>query len=266
LGETKGLPGLLPHWEDDRRLTLDGDKAVVILDLDAKLVPKPLPGYGYPFYHYDGQTRLVAFCQKRYSAAWRRWVSTMAKLEKPAKLGEFLGVYPPIMKPKPREFLLLRSLGIPPLYDSLGQLPVLACSPDGAFLARPVWFPYELNVQPFGPEDRAWRQITLPGTYLEVFEANSGTRVWRSGPMLPRPRRLPANRGLQNPPEYPWTQPTVLDLRWSPDGRYLSFTTHGNPTHPEIRRDTVTVVEVGTWKTALRFVGAKSAFVIPRPG
>jgi hypothetical protein len=159
------------------------------------------------------------------------------------------------------EYTLMRSKGLPLASAWRGELPLLpllsfSVSPDGKRVAfTDMW----LDAPPIAVEtDGREMTVSAPGGRVEVFDMTSGLRLWRAE-IAAKPRQLPKPRGRMNPSEKPWISPWVGDLRWSPDGRYLSFTLYDGLSPAAI------IVDTASWQECLRIPDAMDAFVLPEP-
>jgi hypothetical protein len=98
--------------------------------------------------------------------------------------------------------------------------------------------------------------LNVGGSRLEVVQTRTGLHVWNT--QAP-PRSVPVPKGepAVNPSPLPWVTPLYRNVRWSGDGRYLSFTLYDDPS------PTVILVDTATWKEVLRIPNAMNAFVLP---
>ncbi len=272
LGETPGLPWIsqfspLPYWDywdHHYRLVMVPDSCVFTPDLGtlsgavrspATSVPDtsspgPLSGY---------EDRLTAYCEQHHQAEAEHLRSAFAKLASEMEVGH-LGFEDPAKHP----YLLLRCLGIPSVRN-LGRegwsIPTIhaACSPDGTIIAYADRWRHEGLPSPEGrlSDHYGW------GARLDVFEVATGRRVWYAR-RASVPRWIPeAFRSAR--PSGEWSYPRFADLRWSPDGRCLSFTTCDDLYDMSEASCSVTVLDVQEWRPVLNLPNASNAFVVTPP-
>jgi len=272
LGETPGLPWLsalspLPYWDywdDHYRLVLVPLRCIFTPDRGTLWGALPGPETSVPAASArgplgDAQDRLSADCDQRHQAEGEHLRSAFAKLSNEMDVG-YLGVENPADHP----YLLLWSLGIPSVRN-LGRqgwgIPTnhAACSPDGTLIAYADRWRHEGLASPEGqlPPNYGW------GARLDVFDVATGRRLWYAR-RASVPRWIPeAFRTARHASG--WTAPLFADLRWSQDGRFLSFTTceDAYDTSPVSR--SVTVLDVEGWRPLLHLPNASSAFIITPP-
>jgi len=133
---------------------------------------------------------------------------------------------------EPRDFLLLRSFGIPGLGVLYGSkvhpiiLPTIALSPDDQMLAGSYLGD---TVRLRAPANGGSKEITLATSRLDVFRVADGQRLWTTQ-VRPRARPVARTGGpMVNPAVLPWISPDFADVRWSRDGHYLSFSILDDP-------------------------------------
>ena len=129
--------------------------------------------------------------------------------------------------------------------------PTVAVSPDCRFIARAA-------VLRSGEVVTLARRHQLGDTStfearLDVYELSSGRRLW--GIAIPWAATLVGDVAIARP--YTRDEAWLGDLRWSGDGRYLSFTWHQG------QRDSVSLVDASRWTEVWRLGNASNAFVIP---
>jgi len=273
LGETPGLPWISPisplpywdYWDDHYRLVLVPDSCVFTPDLGA--VSGALPGPETPVPEPPAlgrldrdQERLTAYCEQHHQAEAAHLRSAFAKLGSEMAVG-YLGFEDPATGP----YVLLRCLGIPSVRN-LGRegwsfpTPHAACSPDGTLIAYADRWMHEGLPAPEGhlPVSYGW------GARLDVFEVATGRRLWYAR-RASVPRWIPeAYRSAQR--SAGWTAPRFADLRWSLDGRYVSFTTCEDLYTSSQASSSVTVLDVAMlWRPVLNLPNASNAFIITPP-
>jgi hypothetical protein len=272
LGETPGLPWLsalspLPYWDrwddHDRLVLLPGscfftpDLSTLWGALPGPETPIPEPSARGPL--GDAQDRLTAYCEQHHQAEAEHLRAAFAKLANEMEVG-YLGFDDPGASP----YLLLLSLGIPSA-RSMGRdgwsIPTrhAACSPDGRLIAYADTWKHQGLPTPEGH---------LPSSYgtgarLDVFDVATGRRLWYARrPSAPR-WVSEASKTVRQPIE--WTHPRFADLRWSRDGRYLSFTTCEDLYSASEPSCNVTVLDVAQLRPVLYLPNGSNAFVITPP-
>jgi hypothetical protein len=275
LGETPGLPwisALSPlaywdRWDYHHRLVLVPGSCVFTPDLGS--LSGALPGAETPIpepsargSYGDARERLTAYCEQHHQAEREHLRTAFAKLAGEMEVG-YLGAEDPATSPH----LLLTSLGIPS-ERSFGRdgwsVPVrqAACSPDGRLIAYADTWRHELLPSPDGQTTTGYGL----GARLDVFDVATGERLWYT-------RRASVSRWI--PDVYKsarggvaGTHPRFAHLRWSRDGRYLSFTTCENLYSASEPSCSVTVVDVTQFRlrpVVLHLPNASNAFVITPP-
>jgi len=106
----------------------------------------------------------------------------------------------------------------------------------------------------------------VDGARLRVVEIRSKRQLWyyQVFPRALEDAEYPGGRWipLADPPMPLWTGTSIEDLRWSADGRYLSFTLYDDPRYmPAV--PTVHVMDTDTWQEVLLIPNAMDAFVLP---
>jgi len=271
LGETPGYPWLsalspFPYWEywdDQYRLVLVPGSCVFTPDpgtlsgaLPGPEIPVPEPSaLSLP----DARDRLTAYCEQHHQAAMEHLRSAFAKLADEMDVG-----YPGFEDPAVSPDLLLVSLGIPSAW-CMGMegwgIPMrhAACSPDGRLIAYADRWRHEGLPTPEGPAPTHYGW----GARLDVFDVATGRRLWYAR-RASVPRWVPeVYKSVRYQIE--WTHSYFADLRWSPDGRYLSFTTCDLPYYGFRSSHNVTVLDVAQWRPVLCLPNASNAFVITPP-
>ena len=252
LGHGSGVGGnarMLPYWIDNERVVLEGDGADSIFDVRTEKLSRPLPrdkdyGDDYERRMAVETARLLAYCRGHYPAELKALGLALEKIGKQLGLEDYLRGDPRT----PPEYLLLRCLGIPGLYElsrygdaSVSRIdgfrvPHVAVSPDATRVA--VAFVHN-------------RALSRVDARLDVFDVASGRRLW--GASIPAtPWRQAPSFGSVVPH---FTAPRFTEIRWSRDGRYLSFTAR-------VPDEWVAVMDTSTWREALRIPNATNAFVI----
>lgn len=250
LGESRGEAAFLPRWEDHQHVRLIGDESAAVFDVAAGRQAGGLP---MQIMAGHSEEALLEY-SRRYHAQDKECLScALTRLEAESKALASVSV-----RMEPDGYIVLRSSGIPGL-DKLRPLrppwarPSAACSPDGSLVACAGWWQYLPS--PRDIADGAPVGDIAFGGGLGIVEVASGTLVWHLE-VAPRylPGRVPDYH--VNPPVSPWTSPTFRDLRWSHDGRYLSWTLHDDPS------PRVIVVDTTSWREVLRIPDAMNAFVL----
>jgi hypothetical protein len=274
LGETPGFPWLsalspLPYWDrwdDHNRLVLlpgscffTPDLSTMWGELPGRETPIPEPSairlYG------DARERLTAYCEQHYPAETAHLRSALAGLADEMEVG-YLGGEDPAASPH----LLLTSLGIPSERSLFGRdgwsifIRHAACSPDGKLIAYADTWRHECLPTPEGRVPMGYGR----GARLDIFDVATGRRLWYTR-RASIPRRMPEGYRSVGASEQQWTLPHFADLRWSRDGRYLSFTTCENLYNALGPSCSVTVVDVEQWRPALYLPNGSNAFVVTPP-
>jgi hypothetical protein len=280
IGQTAGLPLLLPSWQDNQHVelagevTLGGDRELAVFDLGSRKLSRPLPvvkqngayDRDYGVDHWVARTRLEGY-------AHRHLLPELTLLYHALNAGRADGgiglVSPGIVEDthgdlaEPPEYLLLRATGIP----TLGELakhpayhrPQFACTPDGSAIAY-CWVYQQVK----GDYWTAWYGTDPVG---QPLKRGVYARVDVHGFSPPHDHVLAVAQWPGVGPLWPQslipvlsaTFPVFLDLRWSRDGRYLSFT---EAIQPQLD-STVKVFDTATWTQVLSIPHAWNAFVIP---
>ena len=274
LGETPGVPWLsdlspLPYWdywENHSRLVVVPGTCIYTPDLGS--LRGALPDPEAPISetsarggHGSAGERLSAYCEQHHRAEAEHLRLAFAKLANEMEVG-YLGFYDPAATPH----LLLMSLGIPagrhPGRDGGWSVPSreAACSPDGRLIAHADRWRHEgLST----PEKREVPTYYGLGARLDVFDVATGRRVWYARrASVPRwvSQRYQSVRSSME-----WTAPRFSDVRWSRDGRYLSFTTSEEIYQGSGLWCSVTVLDVVEWRPVLHLPNASNAFVVVPP-
>jgi hypothetical protein len=275
LGETPGLPWIsalspLPYWDrwdHHHRLVLAPGSCVFTPDVGS--LSGALPGPETPIReasargpYGDARERLTAYCEQHHRAEGEHLRAALAKPAGEMEVG-YLGAEDPTASPH----LLLTSLGIPS-ERSMGRhgwsifMRHAACSPDGRLLAYADTWVHELLP---GPEDQAPTGYGL-GARLDVFDVATGQRLWYAR-RASVPRWIPAMYESAQPSGRS-TYTRFADLRWSRDGRYLSFTTCEGIYSTSQTSYSVTVLDVTELRlrpVVLHLSNGSNAFVITPP-
>jgi hypothetical protein len=179
----------------------------------------------------------------------------------PAELGlaDYLMV---ISHPETPDDLLLRPLGVVGLWGRWVRYdktvwPSIAISPDRRLIARAGVLKAGQTFQ----LRRWWSEEEGPdvsNTFearADVFDVSSGRHVW--GISVSRPSTGPVAVSVSVSVQECWFN----DVRWSEDGRYLSFTWN----QPPFGYSWVSVVDASTWREVLRVCNGSNAFIVPDP-
>ncbi len=278
IGQTDGVPLLLPYWLDNRRVelsgdvTLEGDRQITIFDVDTRKLSRPLPVVRQKDVYTSGvakwvaKTRLEAYAQRHmlpqlaslYRAAnWSVQEGGMGGL--PTGIRE--SVHGELAEPY--EYLLLRPSGIP----GLGRLdaspryhrPQFACAPDRSAVAY-AWLyrqPEERGPISTYRTDASGNELGR-GVYARIDVHWSAPRRDRAVIVVQWPPadwafRVPGLIGLGPGSGLPY----FYSLRWSSDGRYLSVT---ETDKSGVR---VRVFDTSGWHEVLTIPDAYNAFVVP---
>jgi hypothetical protein len=276
VGEQPGRVGLLPFWLDDDRLSLEKGCQDTVFDARTGTLAAPLPPVAASLERPNqGEERYIDPLQPHDAEAfeWRHLYVEHHFAAEMAELRAFLGMsetawgmapylrttkWPP---PDSPETLLLRPLGVVKLHGHRSfqaNWPSVAVSPTHALIARSA-------VIEVGR--RNTRTIVFQA-HLDVYDLHSGERVWGTAIAHDLSRR---GHGMMPSPfadnvylDFPNTsEPWFGALRWSSDGKYLSFT---NPVTVNGQRTAnATVVDARTWRQVLVLEDASDVFVVPRP-
>ena len=266
----QGLSGYLPVWLDNDRLQLEKGDLRATYDVRTGKLSPALPAESKPPADYyeahdrdvDEETTEAVAWRKQYLAQYfpdDRRVLDEALRTLPTELG-LMGYLRErdVSHLDARDDLLLRPVGVVGLWGPWVRYdkrvwPSIAISPDQKLVAR-------TGVVASGKVftlDRAWSTEKGPwgsNTFearVDVYELSSRTHLW--GMSVPRPSTSATDVSVSD--HDCWFN----DIRWSQDGRYLSFTWH----QPPYGYDRVVVVDALTWREVLRVSNASNAFVAP---
>ncbi|NIM06826.1 MAG: hypothetical protein GTO55_09820 [Armatimonadetes bacterium] len=269
IGKVPGKAWLLPYWQDSGHIALMGEiEEKTVFDVETEQLCRPLPQGGRresdAAASKASENRLVSYCQDYHPKDWKYLQLAISGLEKQLELSDYYSHL--FVAKEPREYLILRTLGIPScglLQPQCGgrhfKAPRVAFSPDYSVIARSYAWQSEPAKQRSGSVAR--EKAIGSGVHLEIFEVGSGKRVWSIG-FASKPRVLPKGWPFINPPPLPFTTPEIWDTRFSADGRYLSFTTSDEDVGSGY---IVRIVDTANWQEVLRLSDATNAFVIPMP-
>jgi hypothetical protein len=253
---------LLPAWLDNEHAALEGDTARVIFDVKTQQLSGHLPQVE-PYHEDQYDTwrkmriaRVVAYLHEHYPQQTQAWLRFARQHNNELAAGGF------VADPnEPVETLLFRKNGLTSLgiianrdrYTETGYagMPASAAvSPDGKLIACAGAFHYRNVGYSFYQADAR----------LGVFAADSGKLIWSTS-IAARKRRQEGVTVTTSVP-LPFTQPEIRELRFSADGRYLSYTgTAEEDDYSEI----VHVIDTSTWKEIVRVPNAEDAFIMPAP-
>jgi len=248
---------VLPRWMDNTHVALEGPRATTCFDLNTDTPTRPDAHiqHDYPDQKAwdEAQSRLLSHSRSHYALDLRRCLSAVERLTSELKLSEDASYSPS----EPIEYAYLRPLGIPGLHELRRYFaPALAISssPDGAMLARAdQGVTRRLRIPPTNGYPQ---EIDAAGARLEVFEVASGRRLW-GVELAPKPRRVTTPPNVEEfPGRPPWVSPSFEDVRWSPDGQYLSFTIYDDPAPSAV------VVSTSSWDEVLRIHNGLNPFVL----
>jgi len=161
-------------------------------------------------------------------------------------------------KPETLDDLVLRPMGVVGLWGRWVRWdkrvwPSLAISPDHRLIARAgvlrTGQVFELR-RWWNTEDGP-KAVNTFDARVDVYELSSRRRLWG----ISVPRQSTGSTDISVDPQECW----FSDIRWSRDGRYLSFTWH----QPPYGYDSVSVIDASTWREVLRVPNASNAFVVP---
>jgi hypothetical protein len=285
IGKTEGDAWLLPYWDDSTHLALEGDIAQKgdsersVFDLMTRQLSRPLPRWEWTQLPLVGvapwvaRTRLEVYAQRHL----RSDLNCLSKALNMITGGPGMGLDAAVdgRLRQPPEYLLLRSMGIP----SMGELsladrhyfyPAVACSPDHTTVAY-AWICEKAARDSPSPRylcDRGTCAAIKEGVYARVDVFTLTTGDYANVSRIQWEGWKPSAGASESPETWPpWNEPRVAipgyrqpnfgDLRWSRDGKYLSFTTYG------MGKPSVTILETGTWKEVAHIPDALDAFVVP---
>jgi hypothetical protein len=264
IARASGEGGYLPYWLDARRVALEkGDKRLVFDVLTrarvGALPPAYIDRYG-PTRDIDSQHAVPIrwrhdYLARHYAPELQCLRSALRSLEAQLQVADYL-LWGRGYEPDTPEDLLLRPLRV---VDRTGYnagksaWPSIACSPDGKRIARAVVLP--------------GRRIGVGGAAIaagavariDVFALPSGERLW--GEAINWQRALIGDVVGGAPARL--REPFFADVRWSPDGKYLSYSVYRELRMNGEASDAVSVVDAVTWREVFTAVGATSAFVVP---
>jgi hypothetical protein len=102
----------------------------------------------------------------------------------------------------------------------------------------------------------------MDGVRLRVVDVVSGKILFQYE-AFPKAIEYPVGGFRMRQPDLPLFTSTVLeDLRWSPDGQYLSFTVYDDPEYKH-EIPAVHIIDAQTWKETLCIPNAINAFILP---
>jgi len=257
LGEMDGFPELLPYWRDDQHVVLEGHGGPVMFYVNAKAYKWPFRQNPGPKAYEEFRARLAGFGKRYYSADRTVLFHALKALGRELGLAEYLNRN----SSEPREYLFLRSIGIPgqrQLRDPImsPRFAKMAISPDRKLVARAYAREPERVSVPRG--DSKSVEISLLGSRLDVFRIRSRELLW-STKTRPRPRRFPKGGPRVFPSMLPWVEPSFSHMRWSANGRYFTFTTD------DIPAPSITVMDALTWTEIIHIESAGNAFAVSSP-
>jgi len=275
IGQTEGLPLLLPHWVDGRRVELDGDvtlggdRETTVFDLGSGKLSRPLRRVRQSRVYESGVAQWVARARLEVYAQ-RHLLPELACLYRALNLGwpEGIGGPPPGISEalygelaEPPEYLLLRATGIP----GLGGLdsgppyhrPQFTCAPDRSAVAYAWVYQQSEERSPsaiYGTDSSG--KALKPGVYARIDVHRFSAPHQRVVLVTQWPGARPLRTGGLIPRGPTPVFPDFSDLRWSMDGHYLSFSQWGQ------RYPTVRVFDTSGWNEVLAIPHAHNAFVI----
>jgi hypothetical protein len=257
LATTHGRIALLPHWLSDTELVLMGEGGAETRIAVGAPGPLALP----PISRDGGQKARDEYRRRYCQTEHDELLSALQKSEDELGLRGFHELMDERRWQWAVSDMVLWPLGMPRL-DTLWiygyRRPQASFSPDGTLLALADAWTEAPAVEVWHGDEKV--TIHTSGARLVVYRAATGQRVWAQM-TPPKPRRLPENGPRVNPSPMPWVTAPYRDPRWSPDGRYLSFTKYDYPGVPEVN-----VVEVSTWEQVVRIPRAADAFIVPVGG
>lgn len=249
---------VLPYWEDNETVGFEGAGGGAVYDVknvgspaanhpekvttqqpESLISPRPLAEY-----------ELAEYCRKHQGILRDAYLRALEKLQRELGLSSSPGEYPWAL-----------TLGIPTSVGPGAPLSLkLAISPDGKMLARADAGVSRRLKAPWGDAD-------VPGARIDVFVVSTKRRAWHTEVMpgaIPStpPSRLNIVVDGVGPDS---TLPEFRDLRWSRDGRYLSFTLYLYEADAPWTSSTVIVMDTRVWREVLRISNTMDAFVLPTP-
>ena len=217
-GETQGPPRILPHWQKEGTLGLVGNAAMGLVD----------PEFLTRWMHLDHAFRLPkpvpeAGLSKALLAYADRYLETsdpafLRLLKSPSSRTGLAGYLAEQGRP-PDQYLVLRGTGLPS-DGVLRKQEAPGGNPEVAFTP-----------------DRKRFALATEG-HLAVFEAGTQKQLWAL---------TEAQAGGAQ----------CSDLRWSLDGRFLTFTLRKGDA------STVLAIDSASWEKVLELPQAANAFVLP---
>jgi hypothetical protein len=245
-GYDRFVLSLAPVWLDSNRLLLETSFGSGVFDLRTRTFKEPLPAWPpqtlpEPSYQYTTLPTPEAFVREHYADDLE---CTQKGL---AKFGAELGLKDSLTSdydPDTLESMLARPLGVtrprplPPAGGGWLVHPELACSPNHRYLARAAVLPTDTEVQrkDLRGQWRVGHEVAVRLDFLDL----TGRDQFESEVENVLPRAF-AEEGK---PFRPFSLPRLGDLRFSPDGRFFSYTAydilppHG---HPSMRIGTAKV-------------------------
>ena len=258
---------LLPYWAGETRLVLEGSDGAWVFDLEGGAEPGVVAATEQVVSAEQrggtGAERLVKYLVRHYAEEREAYLAAVERLRGPLGMEgsrQWKRRWPLWRE----EWPYLLTLGIPvglalrePTAGWMTGWPrvEISCSPDERWVARADQG-ISRRLKRRDPPGRA----LVRGARLDVLEVSSGRRIWGTQ-ALPTPTGyIPGHLRIGGfPPPALWNSPQFWDVRWSRDGRYLSFTLYDAP------GPSVIVMDAKTWKEVLRIPNAMDAFVLPEP-
>jgi len=262
----QGLAGAFPHWLDDHQVVLEKAGESAVFDVALRRLTGKLPERQEPT-----QTAERDVDDDNVSAAWRqqflkRYFQPQLECARGAAATPQLDLRRFL---QPREFpdadtveaFLLRPMGLVQVVGYMERKeswPSLAVAPNCGMIARAAVLPVGLAMIDYDSGEHTMGTVVRPE--LAVYDFRSGKQLWRersrlwSGPQA-------SDVGVELPGDA-W-EPSYRDIRWSGDGRYLSFTRHNNIDEHGRLTDSTAVVDSTTWTRELRLWDVTNAFVVP---
>jgi hypothetical protein len=269
IGVVPALVGAFPHWLDDHRVILEKGDESAVFDVALGRLTDSLPQRGEPT-----QTGERDVDDDDVSAAWRQqflrryfepqWQCARGAAATPyMNLRRFLQPrgYP---HPDTVEAFLLRPMGLVQVAGSRerkASWPGLAVTPDCGMVARAAVLPVGSAMVEHANGECTMGTVVRPE--VAVYQFRSGKRLWRQRSRLWSYPQL-SDLALEFPGD--GRQPSYRDLRWSGDGRYLSFTLHNDMDDHGRLTDSTTILDSTNWEQVLKLWDATNAFVVPATG